>query len=61
MDKHNYRYVFRWTQPYSHTRPTIDKLLNELHTTQLDMIDEALEKSDLQQAKEVIDYIKNKA
>jgi hypothetical protein len=38
----------------------IDNFLNELHATQLDYIDEAVEKSDLRQAKELIDYIKNK-
>jgi hypothetical protein len=31
--------------------------LNHLHSTQLDMIDEAVEKSDLSQAKELIEYI----
>lgn len=63
-DKHNYS--IRWTQPYHHVsgwrkRQTIDRVLNEMHSTQLDMIDEAVEKSDLQQAKDVIEYIKNKA
>lgn len=31
-----------------------------LHKDQLDMIDEVVERSDLSQAKELIDYIKNK-
>lgn len=53
-------------QPYSritykvNNRVVIDSLLNELHTMQLDYIDEALEKSDLKEANEVIDYIKAK-
>lgn len=34
--------------------------LNYLHNTQLDMIDEAVEKSDLREAKEVIQYIMEK-
>ncbi len=41
---------------------TVDltQFLNDLHTIQLDCIDEALEKSDLSDAKAVIDYIKGK-
>lgn len=34
--------------------------LNYLHDTQLNMIDEAVEKSDLREAKEVIQYIMEK-
>lgn len=34
--------------------------LNHLHNLQLDMIDEALEKSDLSDAKEVLKYIMDK-
>lgn len=34
--------------------------LKLLHSDQLNMIDEAVEKSDLSQANELIDYIKNK-
>ena len=34
--------------------------LNELHGIQLDYIDEALEKSDLREANEIIAYIKGK-
>ncbi len=34
--------------------------LNELHDIQLDYIDEALELSDLREAKEIIAYIKEK-
>jgi hypothetical protein len=56
-----YMYSIKWKQPYTMTKPEIIcTLLNDLHSTQLDMIDEAVEKSDLRQAKEVIDYIKNK-
>jgi hypothetical protein len=35
--------------------------LNYLHTIQLDMIDEAVEKSDLSEAKDVISYIMEKS
>ncbi len=38
----------------------ITEFLNELHSVQLDCIDEALEKSDLREAKELIAYIKGK-
>lgn len=63
MNKYNY--TVRWNQPYKPTsgwrkRQIVDHVINDLHNTQLDMIDEALEKSDLRQAKEVIEYIKNK-
>jgi glutathionylspermidine synthase len=41
-------------------RIVIDKLLNELHTMQLDYIDEALEKSDLAEATALINMIRGK-
>ena len=41
-------------------RQILEKTLNELHETQLEMIDEAVEVSDLSQAKELINYIKSK-
>lgn len=63
-DKPNYQ--LSWTQPYKMSvgwrkRQIVEQTLNELHSMQLDMIDEALEKSNLQEAKEVIEYIRNKA
>lgn len=39
-------------------RQVINETLNELHTMQLDMIDRAVDYSDLTKANEVIDYIK---
>jgi hypothetical protein len=41
---------------------TVDltQFLNQLHSTQLDYIDEALEKSDLKEANDVIAHIKRK-
>jgi glutathionylspermidine synthase len=41
-------------------RVTIDNTLNKLHEMQLDMIDQAVEYSDLQQAREVIKNIIDK-
>ena len=41
-------------------RQVIDKMVNELHTMQLDMIDQAVECSDFKQANEVINFIKEK-
>jgi hypothetical protein len=38
----------------------IELHLNRLHNIQLDMIDEAVEKSDMSDAKEVIKYIMEK-
>ena len=51
-------------RPYYHVsmnrkRQIIDAQLDELHNMQLDMIDQAVEYSDLAQAKEIIDYIRN--
>ncbi len=39
-------------------RQIIDAIVNNLHNTQMEMIDEAVDRSDLQAAKEVIDYIR---
>lgn len=41
-------------------RQKIDEFLNELHTMQETYIEEALEKSDLREAKEVLEYIRKK-
>lgn len=48
---------------YKNVGPTFNKehiteFLNELHEAQLNMIDQAVEYSDLSKAKEVIDYIR---
>lgn len=63
MDK-KVNYSVRWTQAYAtgwRKRQVVDQFVNELHSMQLDMIDEAVERSDMSQAKELIDYIRNKA
>jgi len=54
------------TQPYRrityrmNNRVIIDQFLDELHSKQLDYIDEAVDKSDLSDAKAVIQWIKEK-
>ena len=55
------RYTYTSTNKPS-TSYTVDLtgFLNELHSIQLDCIDEALEKSDLSEANQLIDYIKGK-
>jgi hypothetical protein len=40
-------------------RQIINATLNELHSIQLDMIDEAVEYSDMSEAREVINYIRS--
>jgi hypothetical protein len=65
MDK-RYRYVHPSYKSITYTvndgSGTVDltQFLNQLHSTQLDYIDEALEKSDLKEANDVIAYIKGK-
>jgi glutathionylspermidine synthase len=39
-------------------RQIIDATLDELHNMQLDMIDQAVEYSDLKEAQEIIDWIR---
>ena len=63
----NYRYTNPNYKSITYTvtggdggKVTLTEFLNDLHTIQLDCIDEALEKSDLQDAKDVIAYIKAK-
>lgn len=41
-------------------RIVLTEFLNELHTIQLECIDEALEQSDLKEANDIIEYIKSK-
>lgn len=62
-----YRYTIPEYKSISYTLNTngggtvnLTEFLNDLHTIQLDCIEEALEKSDLKEANEVIAYIKEK-
>ncbi len=41
-------------------RQIIDAVVNNLHNAQLAMIDEAVDRSDLQEAKDVINWIKER-
>ena len=66
MERSNYYNSIRWNQPYTMSvgwrkRKIIENTLNELHSQQLDMIDAAVDESDLSQAKEVIKRIQSKA
>jgi hypothetical protein len=45
---------------FNRKRQIIDRQLDELHIMQLAMIDEAVDYSDLKEAKEVINWIKDK-
>jgi hypothetical protein len=61
----NGKITYKWTQPYGYTggwrkRQIIQATLDQLHSTQLDMIDEAVERSDLRDAKELIQWIMEK-
>lgn len=44
---------------FNRKRQIIDAQLDELHQMQLDMIDAAVDYSDLRDARELIEYIKN--
>lgn len=64
-ERPNYQNSLRWTQPYSlstgsRKRQIINRMMADLHAQQLDMIDAAVEASDLSDAKEVIDWIMKK-
>lgn len=62
----NYQNSLRWSQPYRtgtsgwRKRQIITSVLSDLHATQLDMIDQAVEQSDMSDAKAVIDWIMQK-
>lgn len=49
-----------YTNRPSRKRVIIDDFVNTLHEMQLDFVDEALEKSNLKEANEVIKYIMEK-
>jgi len=55
----NEKYVVMGQPSLSRKRQIINSTLNELHTMQLDMIDQAVEFSDLANAKEVINHIRS--
>ena len=45
---------------FNRKRQIIDRQVDELHTMQLDMIDQAVDASDLRKAKEIIEWIRSK-
>jgi hypothetical protein len=49
----------RYASKLSRKRQIVDKIVDELHNSQLAMIDAALEYSDLSQARDVIDRIRS--
>ena len=63
---HFYQNSLRWSQSYGtgasgwRKRQIINTVLSDLHNTQLDMIDQAVDQSDLSDAKEVIEWIRSR-
>lgn len=55
----NAKYTVHYANKVSSKRQKINDLLAELHNSQLAMIDQAVEYSDLAQAREVIDRIRS--
>ena len=55
----NAKYTVRYASKLSRKRQVVNKLLDELHNSQLEMIDRAVDQSDLSQAREVIDHIRS--
>ena len=55
----NEKYVVMGQPSLSRKRQIINQTLNELHEMQLAMIDQAVEYSDLTQAKELIDHVRS--
>ena len=55
----NEKYVIMGQTSLNRKRQIINQTLAELHTMQLDMIDQAVEFSDLSKAQEVINHIRS--
>lgn len=55
----NEKYVVMGQPSLNRRRQIINQTLNELHNMQLDMIDQAVEYSDLARAKELIDHVRS--
>lgn len=58
-DYKNFNYTVTFNSA-NRKRQIIDAMVNELHTMQMDMIDQAVAQSDLKQANDVINFIKEK-
>ena len=55
----NAQYTVHYASKMNRKRQIVNKLLDELHNSQLEMIDRAVDQSDLSQAREVIDHIRS--
>ena len=55
----DYSHRYYKTMTVSRKRHIINRQLDELHEMQLDMIDAAVDHSDLRDSKELIEYIKS--
>ena len=55
----NAKYTVRYASKLSRKRQIVDKIVDELHNSQLAMIDAAVDQSDLSQARDVIDRIRS--
>jgi len=53
----DYGYRYYKVQSFNRKRQIIDRTIDELHNIQLDMIDEAVSRSNFQEAKELIQWI----
>ena len=56
----NYKSTKHLFASFNRKRQIIDRQVDELHTMQLDMIDQAVDASDLREAKEIIEWIRSK-
>ena len=63
---HFYQNSLRWSQSYGtgasgwRKRQIVNAMMDDLHTQQLDMIDAAVDTSDMAEAKQVIEWIRQK-
>lgn len=55
----NAKFTVHYSGKLNRKRQVVNKLLDELHNTQLDMIDQVVDQSDLAQAREVLDHIRS--
>lgn len=53
----DYGHRYYKAQSFNRKRQIIDRTIDELHNIQLDMIDEAVSRSNFQEAKELIQWI----
>ena len=56
----DYGYRYYKVQSFNRKRQIIEHTLNELHNLQLDMIDQAVDRSNCREARELIQWIMSK-